>query len=245
MSKNIESRIECFPLSGQGSFILKKTKEKGIYLMNFSDIAYEILKSTQRFNEDVYSEGDFSSFNFNSFKYYDTIDSVINHPCGEVLICLDQKELLNKNKNLEITLKKSNGFCEKEETKNGWFLSNEKEEAEEIYNKLRKREDVLIVPKKEIEKSGVYKNKKEALNSEVLRFLFKDEYLEKEFIDYFFKTIENEKLNQYGMPIFFGKTYSNMPEIGAIRISNFNSRAYIIRGGDNKNRRYSFFGKIV
>ncbi|NMB67071.1 hypothetical protein GYA25_03365 [Candidatus Woesearchaeota archaeon] len=245
MLKNIESRIGFFPLSGQGSFILKKAKEKNIYLMNFSDIVKEVLDSTQNSNEEIYSEGSSPILNLGYFKYYDTTDSVINHPSGEVLICLNQEELLNKNKNLEITLKKSNGYCEKEENKNGWFLSNEKEEAEEIYNQLKRSKNVIIVPKNELEKSGVYKTKEEALNSEVLRFLFRDKNLHKEFVDYFFKTIENEKLNKYGMPIFFGKTFSNIPEIGVIRLGNFRTRAYLIRGGDDKNRRYSFFGKIV
>jgi hypothetical protein len=246
MKKNIESRIGFFPLSGQGSFIFKKAEEKGIYLMNFYDITKNILESIKNSDYYSYSEGNFPFLDFKNFRYYDSVDSIINHPHGEVLICLDPEELLKKDKSLEIKLKKQNNYCEeKEETKNGWFLSYNREEAEEVYRKLKKKGNVLVVSKEERRKSGVYKTKKEALNSEILRFLFRDKNLHKEFIEYFFKMIENESFNNYGMPIFLGKTFSNIPEIGVIRLGNLMYRSYVIRGGDEKNRRYSFFARFI
>ena len=237
-----KGNLKYVPLSGNGSSIIQKAEKNNLRLMSYKELINGILNVS--FSEDEISE--LLSFNR---KYYDTGDMIINNIDGECLILLNNessKDLLKLNSDLEIIVKKPIDETPKilKITKNGWFLGKTKEEALDRYETLKKKDNVLVVPKEEIESSGRYKTQEEVLNSEVLRFLAQDDKLHKEYVKYVFSKLKEENVELRAMPIFLDRCSFGIPEIGFIRFMRpIPFRAYVIRGGDANNKRYLFFGE--
>ena len=229
-----------------GELMLHDADLKGIKLANFMDLQKLVLESKDSFNA-FDNKGIY-------IPYADTIDAIVNHPNGEVLLWLNATELFRVNKSSRVKEILSNekkgkypalspgtdhpqkGYI----SGKGWFVKENKEESYEFFNQLKKRSDVLILSKKEIEANGIYRTYQEAASFVPFKFLARNKDIHKDYMRLVYSILGKQDI-RFALPLYVGRTLTDRVEISAIRLSSIlPGRSYVMKGGNDKNQGYNF-----
>ena len=229
-----------------GDSLLHDADIKGIKLASFMDLQRLVLEAKDPLHV----------FNYKGIyiPYADTIDAIVNHPNGEVLLWLNSTELFRVSKDSRVkeilssekkrkypalspgTDHPQKGYI----AGKGWFLKENKEESYEFFNQLKKRSDVLVLSKRDIEANGISRTYPEAISFEPFKFLARNKDIHKDYIKLVYSLLEKTDV-RFALPLYAGKTLTDKVEISAVRLSSIlPCRSYVMKGGNDKNQGYNF-----